>query len=69
VEFAIASVAVEATTIIIVLEVLATTSVSDEPAVGLIPAQVELIPISRLVMERRFESASVGLSLTVGSLR
>ena len=41
----------EATTIIIVLEVLATTSVSDEPAVGLIPAQVELIPVSRLVME------------------
>jgi len=47
VEFAVASVAVEAATTITVPEVLATTSVSDEPVVGLTPAQVELVPVSR----------------------
>jgi len=49
VDFAIASVAVEAATIIIIPEVLVTTLVSDEPIVGLTPAQVELVPISRPV--------------------
>ena len=39
VEFAVASVAVEADTTITVPEVLATTSVSDEPVVGLTPIQ------------------------------
>ena len=48
-DFAIASVAVEAATIIIIPEVLVTTLVSDEPIVGLTPAQVELVPISRPV--------------------
>ena len=47
----------EAATTIIVLEVLATTSVSDEPVVGLTPAQVELVPVSHSIMV-----ASVGLS-------
>ena len=50
-EFVVASVAVEAATTITVLEVLATTSVSDEPVVDLTPAQVELVPASRPVME------------------
>ena len=62
VEFAVASVAVEAATTITVLEVLATISVSDEPVVGLTPAQVELVPVSRPVMKRGFRSTSVGLS-------
>jgi len=45
VEFVAAPVAMEATTIT-VLEVSATTSVSKEPVVGLIPAQIKLAPIS-----------------------
>ena len=44
------------TTTITVPEVLATTSVSDEPVVDLIPAQVELAPVSvdatRTIIER-----------------
>ena len=51
-EFAVTSVAMEATTTITVLEVLAMTSVSDEPVIGLTPAQVELVPVSRPVMEK-----------------
>ena len=51
VEFAIASVAVEATTTSTVPEVLATTSVSNEPVIGPTPARVELDPISHSVME------------------
>ena len=51
-EFAVTSVTVEATTTITVPEVLATTSVSDEPVVGLTPAQVELVLVSHFVMER-----------------
>ena len=47
---------------ITVPEVLAMTSVSNEPVVGLTPAQVELIPVSRSVMEWGSESTSVGLS-------
>ena len=50
-EFAVASVVGEATTTITIPEVLATTSVSDELVVGLTPAQVELVPISRPIME------------------
>ena len=63
VEFIVASVAVEAATAITVLEVLVTTSVSDEPVVGLTPAQVELVPVSLPVMERGSGSTSAGLSL------
>ena len=44
VEFVVASVAVEVATKITVPEVLATTSVSAEPVVGLTPAQVKLVP-------------------------
>jgi len=62
VEFAVASVAVEAATTITVLEVLVTTLVSDEPVIGLTPAQVELVLVSRPVMERGFGSTSAGLS-------
>jgi len=62
VEFVVASVAVEAATTITVLEVLATTLVSDEPVVGLTPAQVELVLVSHSVMERGSGSASAGLS-------
>ena len=62
VEFVVASVAVEATTTITVPEVLATTSMSDEPVVGLTPAQVEQAPVLLPVMERGSESASSGLS-------
>ena len=51
-EFAVASVAVEAVTTTTVSEVLAMTSVSDEPVVGLIPAKVELALVSHSVMER-----------------
>ena len=65
VEFVAASVAVEATTMT-VPEVLATTSTSQEPVVGLIPAQVELAPVSvdttHIIIERGSESASAGLS-------
>ena len=64
VEFAVASVAVKVATTINVLEVLVTTSVSDEPIVGLTPAQVELVPISRPVMKRGSGSVSAGLSPT-----
>ena len=39
-----------------------TTSVSDEPIVGLTPVQVELVPVSLPVMERGSGSTSVGLS-------
>ena len=52
VDFAVASVAVEAATTITVPEVLAMTSVSDEPVVSLTSAQVELVLVSRSVMER-----------------
>ena len=62
VEFAVTSVAVEAATTITIPEVLATTSVSDEPVVSLTPAQVELVPISHPVMERGSRSTSTGLS-------
>ena len=62
VEFVVASVAVEAAITITVLEVSVTTSVSDEPIVSLTPAQVELVPVSRPVMERESGSTSVGLS-------
>ena len=47
VKFAITFVAVEAAMTTTVPEVLATTSVSDEPIVGLTPAQFELVPVSR----------------------
>ena len=43
-EFVVASVTVEAATTITIPEVLAMISVSDEPVVGLTPAQVELVP-------------------------
>ena len=49
--FAVASVAVEAATTITVPEVSVTTSVSDEPIVGLTPAQVELYPVSHPIMK------------------
>ena len=63
--FAVASVAVEAATTITVPEVSVTTSVSDEPIVGLTPAQVELVPVSCSVMERGFGSTYQGyLQLT-----
>ena len=58
-EFVVASVAVEATATD-VPEVLAMTSVSDEPVVGLTPTQVELVPVSRSVMERGSGSTSAG---------
>ena len=45
VEFAVA-------TTITIPEVLVTTSVSDEPVVGLTPVQLELVPVSRFVMEK-----------------
>jgi len=45
VEFVVASVAVEAT-ITNVPEVLASAALSEEPVVGLVPAQVESTPIS-----------------------
>ena len=65
VEFVVAPVAVE-TTIITIPELLATTSVSKEPVVGLILAQVELAPIfvdtTRTIMERRSGSALAKLS-------
>ena len=65
VEFVAAPVAVEATTITIP-EVLATTSTSKEPVVALIPAQVELAPVSvdttHTIMEKKSRSASTGLS-------
>jgi len=68
VEFVAAPIAVE-TTIITVLEVLATTSVSKDPVIGLIPAQVESASISvdttRTIMERGSGSAPAGLSLTM----
>ena len=65
VEFVTAPVAMEATTIT-VPKVLATTSTSKEPAVGLIFAQVKLASVSvdttRTIIEREFRSASAGLS-------
>ena len=61
VEFVVASVAVEVATTINAPEVLVATSVSDEPFVGLTPAQVELVPVSRPVMEKGSGSTSVGL--------
>ena len=39
-----------------------TTSVSDEPIVGLTPAQVELVPVFRPVMERGSGSTSAEFS-------
>ena len=64
-KFVAAFVAVEATTMTIP-EVLAMTSAPQEPAVGLIPAQVELAPVSvdtnRTIIERGSGSASAGLS-------
>jgi len=62
VEFAVAFVPVEAATTIIVPEVLAATSVSDEHVVSLTPVQVELVSVSRPVMERGTGSTSAGLS-------
>ena len=62
VEFVVASVAVDATTTITVPEVLATTSVSNEPVVGPTPARVDLVPVSRSVMERGSGSTSIELS-------
>jgi len=65
VEFVAAPVAVEAITTT-VPEVLATTSASQEPVVGLISAQVELAPVSvdttRTIIERGSRSASTRLS-------
>jgi len=52
VKFVVASVAMEAAIPITVPEVSVTSSMSDEPVVGLTPAQVELIPVSHSVMER-----------------
>ena len=63
VKFAVASVVVETATTITVPEVSVATSVSDESIVGLSPVQVELVPVSRPVMERGFRSTSAGLSL------
>ena len=64
-EFVVAPVVVEATTTT-VLEVLATTSTSKELAVGLIPAQVKLAPVSmdttRTIIKRGSKSASARLS-------
>ena len=66
VEFIATSVAVEATTTD-VLEVLASAALSEEPTVGLVPAQVESTPFSvgvtRPVIERGSESALEGSSL------
>jgi len=62
VEFVVASVTMKAATTITVPEVLVTTSVSDEPIVGLTPTQVELVPVSRPVMERGSGSTSAGFS-------
>jgi len=45
VKFVVASVAVKAAIPITVPEVSVTTTVSDEPVVGLTPAQVELVPM------------------------
>ena len=65
VEFTVASVAMKAATAITIPEVSVVTSVSDELIVGLTPAQVELIPVSHLVMERGSGSTSAGyLQLT-----
>ena len=65
VKFVAAPVAVETTTIT-VPEVLATTSASKEPVVGLIPALVELalvfVDTTRTIIEREFRSTSAGLS-------
>ena len=61
-ELAATSVAVEAATTIIVPEVSVTTSVSDEPIIGLTPTQVELVLVSHPVMERGSGSTSTGLS-------
>ena len=52
VKFVVASVVVKAAIPIIVPEILVTSSVSDEPVVGLTPAQVELALVSCSVMER-----------------
>ena len=46
-----------------VLEVLVTTSVFDEPVVGFTHAQVELVFVSRSIIERGSGSTSIGLSL------
>jgi len=59
--FAVASVAGEAATTITIPEVSVTTSVPDEPIVGLTPAQAELVPVSHPVMERGSGSTSAGL--------
>ena len=61
-EFTVASVAVEADTTITVPEVSVTTSVSEEPIVGLTSTQVELVPVSHPVMEKGSGSTSAGLS-------
>jgi len=62
VEFAVASVIVEAATTITIPEVLVTTSMSDEPIVGLTPVQVELVPVCHPVMKRWSRSTLAGLS-------
>jgi len=65
VEFVPASIVVEAATMT-VPEVLAMISALQDPAIGLIPAQVELAPISvdttHTIIERGSESTSAGLS-------
>ena len=58
VEFAVALVAAEAATTTTIPEILAATSVSDEPVVSLTPVHVELVFVSRPVMERGFGSTS-----------
>ena len=59
-EFAVTSVAVEAATPLTVPEVSVTCSMSDEPVVSLTLAQVELVPVSRSVIERGPGSTSAG---------
>ena len=58
VKFVVASVAVKVVTTITIPEALAMILVSDEPVVGLTPAQVELVLVSCSVMERGSGSAS-----------
>ena len=61
VEFVATSVAAEVAMTTPVPEVLATASISDEPVVGLTPAQVELVSISHFVTEKGSGSTSTGL--------
>ena len=50
--FAVTSVAVEAATTITDPEISVTTSIPDEPIVGLTLVPAELVPVSHTVMER-----------------